>query len=254
VLYCSNLKKTEYWFRKMKLHMLEHEPYEGPTNIDLWAEKRGHLVERTYLYEEQSPPSPDRFDWLIAAGGSQHVWEEELHPWLAPEKQYLRQALDQNKLILGLCFGAQLLAEALGGRVFSNQHQEIGWHEVTLTPAGRNSFLFKNTPDAFITFHWHSDHFTLPPGCLGLASSRPTPHQAFVCPGRPVVGLQFHPEYPLDLVRNYVRSHGHEWVIGPYVAGQETVLAQTEQIQETYWLMETILDNMVRQFAQGLGR
>jgi len=252
VLYCPNLKKPDHWFYKMKLHMLEHDPYEGPTNIDHWAENRGHLVERTYLYEGQTPPSPDRFDWLIVAGGSPHVWEEDLHPWLAPEKKYIRQALDQDKLILGLCFGAQLLAEALGGRVFSNQHQEIGWYEVALTPTGRNSFLFKKSPDTFITFHWHSDHFTLPPGCPSLAASRPTPNHAFVCPGRPVVGLQFHPEYTRDLVRNYARARGREWMVGPYVAGREAVLERTEEIPDTYWLMEAILDNMVGEFGQGL--
>lgn len=232
----------------MRLHLLEHDPWEGQTNIDLWAQKRGHRITRTFVFEGQAPPGPDQFDCLVVTGGSQHAWEEDKHPWLAPEKEYLARVLAGDRIVLGLCFGGQLLAEALGATVFRNEHDEIGWYPVTLLPQGRNSFLFQGLPDEFLTFHWHSDHFTLPPGAIRLAFSQASPNQAFLAPGR-VVGLQFHPEYTLDLIRTFIEEYGHEWTPGAYVRPLEEIRAQTNRLPETYWLMEALLDNLVREFG-----
>ena len=151
--------------------------------------------------------------------------------------------------MLGVCFGAQLLAEALGSHVFTNEYQEIGWYDVQLTYKGRDSYLFKNIPERFTTFHWHSDHFSLPPDCNRLAYSKPTANQAYTCNGRPVVGLQFHPEYSLELVKYFADGWGHEWEKAQYVAGKDGVLAQTEKISDTYWLMAALLDNMDLEFT-----
>ena len=120
---------------------------------------------------------------------------------------------------------------------------------MSLTPEGRASFLFQSIPDPFLTFHWHGDHFTLPPECRRLAFSEPTENQAFIVPGMPAVGLQFHPEYTKEMVASYALHYGHEWAEGPYVAGKERTLKRTEQVGETYWLMEALLERMVRQFG-----
>jgi GMP synthase-like glutamine amidotransferase len=234
----------------MRLHLLEHDPIDlSHTNITIWAQKKKYKINRTYVCNHETLPAIDNFDWLMVMGGSPHAWEEDVHLWLPAEKEFIAQALDHNKIILGVCFGAQLLAEALGGEVFPNKHKEIGWHEVTLTPEGSKSFLFKNIPESFMTFHWHSDHFSLPPGCTRLAHSKPTANQAYISQGRPIAGVQFHPEYPLDLVRYFAREWGEEWERGPFVAGKEAVQFQTEQMPDTYWLMSTLLDNMDREFG-----
>jgi len=217
------------------------------TNIFFWAAKNGHQVEQTFICRGRKPPSPDAFDWLMIMGGPQHANEMDKNPWLVSEKQLLKDSLSAGKMVLGICLGAQLLADALGGRVFPNSHREIGWHEVTLTSSGRESALFQNVPDRFVSFHWHSDHFSLPRECSRLGSSRISPNQAFSCHGLPAVGLQFHPEYTLDMIRNSGRTTD-EWHPGPYVAGKEAILAQTAEIPDTYWLMEKLLDNMLREF------
>jgi GMP synthase (glutamine-hydrolysing) len=234
----------------MRLHLLEHDPIDfSGTNITLWAEKKGYQIGHTYLCNNEKLPAIEDFDWLMVMGGSPHSREEDIYPWLPPEKEFIAKALDHDKIILGICFGAQLLAEALGGKVFTSRNKEIGWHEVILTPQGQNSFLFQGIPKQFMTFHWHADHFSLPPACTRLAYSQPTANQAYISEVRPVVGIQFHPEYTLALVRFFARECSDEWEKDLYVTGPEKVLAQTEKIPDTYWLMAQLLENMDREFA-----
>ncbi|RLB15687.1 MAG: amidotransferase [Deltaproteobacteria bacterium] len=236
----------------MRLHLLEHDPYDfSRTNITIWAEKRGYELHQTYICRNERLPSLDDQDWLMVMGGSQHVWEEEAHPWLVEEKAFIRKAMERGKPVLGICFGAQLIAEILGAEIFPNTHKEIGWHEVQLTAEGKKSFLLRNIPDRFTSFHWHSDHFSLPPGCTRLARSTPTPNQAFICKDWPIVGLQFHPEYTREMVTFFANREGDEWAPDPFVSGKEKVLRETGEIQETYWLMETLLENMEAALKHG---
>ncbi len=234
----------------MQLHLLEHDPIGiRQNNITTWAGKKGYAVERTDVFKGAKLPSQKDFDWLIVLGGFQHVWEEQEHPWLVEEKGFISEALSKDKIILGICLGAQLLAEALGGRVFSSEKEEIGWYEVTVIDEGKGSYLLKNVPRKFLTFHWHSDHFTLPPGCTRLAFSEPTANQAYIAKNSRVAGLQFHPEYTIELIRYFAIGYGHEWQKDQYVAGKKAVLSKSEQIPETYRLMELLLDNMDREFG-----
>jgi len=238
----------------MRLHLLEHDPIGiRQNNITFWAEKKGYSVDRTDVFKGAKLPSQKDFDWLIVMGGSQHVWQEQEHTWLVAEKKFISEALAQDKIILGICFGAQLLAETLGGRVLSSKQEEIGWYEVTVSEKGKGSYLLKNVPRKFLTFHWHSDHFTLPPGCTRLAFSEPTANQAYTVKNSRVAGLQFHPEYTIELIQYFATDYGHEWQKDQYVAGREAVLSKSVQIPETYWLMELLLDNMDREFGNTHG-
>ena len=234
----------------MRLHLLEHDPDDlSNTHLIHWARHKGHAVSQTYLCNDEKPPALDEFDWLMVMGGSPSIWEEDKHPWLRPEKELIARALDQNKIILGICFGAQLLAQALGGGVSANRHKEIGWFDVNLTEAGRGSYLFRGIPDRFTTFHWHSDCFTTPAGCTRLAFSEATPNQAFASETRPIVGLQFHPEYTPAMVNYFAREYGHTWESGPFVPTPETVVNKIGSLQDTYKLMATLLDNMEQEFT-----
>ncbi len=235
----------------MRLHLLEHDPIDiSENNITIWADKKGYSVDRTDVFKGAKLPAQTDFDWLIVLGGSQHVWQEQEHPWLMAEKRFISETLAKDKIILGICFGAQLLAETLGGRVFSNKHEEIGWYAVTVSDEAKGSYLLKNVPRKFLTFHWHSDHFTLPPGCTRLAFSKPTANQAFIAKNSRVAGLQFHPEYTLDMIQYFAIEYGNEWQKGQYVSGKEAVLSTSGQFPETYWLMELLLDNMDREFGE----
>ena len=234
----------------MRIQLIEHDPEDfSRTNISSWAAEKGYRVNQTYVCNNEDLPPVDSFDWLMVMGGSQQAWDEGGNSWLQKEKAFLSDTLAAGKIILGICFGAQLLAEALGGELFPNPQKEIGWHEVSLTREGQESFLFHKIPPSFDTFHWHSDHFSLPRSCTRLACSKATENQAFVDKDRPLVGLQFHPEYTRDMVTYYAREHSQDWVPDVYVSAKDQVLTRTEEIPDTYWLMETLLNNMEQEFA-----
>jgi GMP synthase-like glutamine amidotransferase len=234
----------------MRIQLIEHNLEDfSRTNISFWAAEKGHQVSQTFICNNEELPPVDSFDWLMVMGGSQHAWDDQGNSWLQEEKAFAREALDQDKLFLGICFGAQILAEALGGQIFPNEHKEIGWHDVSLNREGRESFLFQNVPQSFVSFHWHSDHLSLPASCTRLAYSKASENQAFVCNGRPLVGLQFHPEYTREMVKYYAGQHGQNWVPDSFVSTKDQVLARTEKIPDTYWLMETLLNNIEREFT-----
>ena len=234
----------------MRIQLIEHDPEDfSRTNISFWAAEKGHPLNQTFICNNEALPPVDSFDWLMVMGGSQHAWDEQGNSWLQEEKAFVREALDKGKLILGICFGAQILAEALGGRIFPNEHKEIGWHDVSLNRQGRESFLFQNIPQSFVSLHWHSDHFSLPANCTRLANSKASENQAFVCNGRPLVGLQFHPEYTRDMVKYYAGEHSQDWVPDMFVSSGDEVLARTDEIPDTYWLMEALLNNMELEFT-----
>jgi len=234
----------------MRIQLIEHDPHDfSRTNISLWVANKGCRVNQIYVCNNEDLPPIDSFDWLMVMGGSQHAWDVEGNAWLQKEKEFVNKSLTAGKIILGICFGAQLLAEALGGKLFPNPHREIGWHEVALNREGQESFLFQNIPPSFVTFHWHSDHFSLPQSCTRLAGSQATANQAFVDKERPLVGLQFHPEYTRQMITYYAREHSQDWTSEDYVSTKDEVLARIAAIPDTYWLMETLLNNIAQEFA-----
>ena len=233
----------------MRIQLIEHDPEDfSRTNISFWAAKKAYRIHQTYVCNGDPLPALDDFDWLMVMGGTQHAWDEKGNAWLQAEKRLVKEALASGKPFLGICFGAQVLAESLGGRLFPNKHREIGWHEVTLTRPGKKSFLFKNIPASFVSFHWHSDHFSLPLNCTRLAFSKAAENQAFACKDRPAVGLQFHPEYTREMVAYYAAKNSQDWKAEKFVSPSDEVLARTDKIPDTYWLMERLLNNMEREF------
>lgn len=233
----------------MRIYLLEHEVTPHSSHVDRWAEDRGHTIKKSHVPQEQALFPVEDFDWLVIFGGSQHIYESGANPWLPRERKLVSQALAGGRVILGICLGAQILAEALGGRVFLSDVPEIGWYDITLTEEGSESFLFRNMSECFEAFHWHRDHFSLPPGCTRLASSEPTPNQAFCCESRPVVGLQFHPELTPEMIRYYCGEQDEDPGNGPYVTDLKTMSAQAGKAKDAQRLMVRLLDNMVDEFS-----
>lgn len=233
----------------MKFHLLEHEDFDLCGNLARWADERSCSVSRTRVHRRDPWPDPADFDWLVILGGTMCAFDETGSPWLRSEKAFLARTLAADKTVLGICFGAQLLAEALGGRVFRNPHPEIGWKPVTLTPASQKSFLFQDVPDAFTSFIWHNDHFSLSSACAPLAFSDAAPYQAFTALNRRAVGLQFHPEFTAGQIKTLLRQFAHQLVPSPHVSPLDEILAETDRRPDPYPLLETLLDNMVREFG-----
>ena len=177
----------------MRLHVIQHVPYEGPALIGEWAADRGHeLTSSLALVEEY--PACNEVDLLVVMGGPMDADDEVASPWLRAEKHYVAECIAAGRGVLGVCLGAQILAEVLGGTVRRNQHKEIGWYAVEKTPDASAERLLSAWPDCFVAGQWHGDTFDLPDGFEPLLSSEACANQAFVFEDR-VVGLQFHLEW-----------------------------------------------------------
>jgi GMP synthase-like glutamine amidotransferase len=142
---------------------------------------------------EASAPALESLGAAIVFGGSAQVDEEHVYPWLAPEKELLRNLLAADTPLLGVCLGSQLLAEVAGAPVRRAAEPEIGWVEVSLTPDGAADPLMSVLPERFGAFQWHHYEWLLPPRAAALARSHAC-LQAFRLADHPAWGVQFHPE------------------------------------------------------------
>ncbi len=212
----------------MRIQVLQHVPFEEPAGIAEWAEARGHRVAITPLYDGALPPAPADYDWLAIMGGPMSVGDESEHSWLKPEKAAIRAGIDAGRTVVGVCLGAQLIAEVLGARVYPNREKEIGWMPIEMTEAGSKSELFGFLPPSIEVYHWHGDTFDLPPGAIHLARSLACVHQAFVYGGR-VLGLQFHLESTPASVADIVRECAAEIVPATHVQSALRMLAASPE-------------------------
>jgi GMP synthase-like glutamine amidotransferase len=210
----------------MKVHWFQHISFEGLGAIEGWLLARRHTLSCTRFYAGEAPPvNPDGFDWLVVMGGPMNVYQYEAHPWLSSEKHLIREAITAGKRVLGICLGAQLIADVLGGKVYQNGEREIGWYPVRAVSAEVPS------PFAFLgetsVFHWHGDTFSLPPGSVWLAESDGCAHQAFAV-GTRVLGLQFHPEMTADDISRIIQGCADELTPGRYIQPADFIISQAK--------------------------
>jgi len=166
-----------------------HEPDAG---AGVFGDSGAELV--TWVPSAAPPPSIDEVDALMVFGGSMHVDQNDGHPWLSPEKAFLRAQLERGTPILGVCLGSQLLAEAAGAQPHRIRDPEIGWYEIEITDAGAADPLLGPLAPSVELFEWHHYVAPLPPGAVELART-PSCVQAFrIEGGKPAWGLQFHAE------------------------------------------------------------
>lgn len=225
----------------MRLHILQHVHFEGPAIIGTWAIDRGHTVTTTALYKDEKLPSLHTFDWLVVMGGPMSVGDTERYGWLAEEKSFIRDAIRARKIVIGVCLGAQLIADALGGRVYPNREKEIGFFPVRLTGQGKASPVFSALPEVFNAFHWHGDTFDLPDGCLLAASSEACANQAFEYDGH-VFGLQFHLEATQESVDLLLRHCANELAERPFIQDDRMIRSGTDGLDVLNAAMFLFLD------------
>ncbi len=228
----------------MKIHCLTHVPFEDAANIQIWADTRGHTLHYTHLYKHDPLPAMKDFDFLAVMGGPMNIYEHDAYPWLEIEKQFIGQAIEAGKKVLGVCLGGQLIADVLGGKVTKNQHPEIGWHPIHLTPQARQLPLFAGFPEELTVFHWHGDTFAIPPGAIHLASSQACTNQAFLY-GSTVLGLQFHLEYSEDSIRAMLTDCQSELIPSPYVQSAELILQNLPLVPTVQGYLNRLLDQFM---------
>lgn len=230
----------------MRIHYLQHVPFEDLANIWMWANNNGHSVSSTKLYMNQKLPEIGSFDWLIVMGGPMNIYEEEKYSWLAREKHFIKDTIKSGRFVLGICLGAQLVADVLGGKVKRNNHKEIGWLTVRKTQEG--SGVMSSLPNEFMAFHWHGDTFDIPPGATRLAESEGCENQAFEY-GRNVLGFQFHLESSEASVQRLIENCVEDMTIGEYVQSPDEIFSRRDCLPDIKNSMELLLNEIERRIV-----
>jgi GMP synthase-like glutamine amidotransferase len=235
----------------MNLHVLQHVPFEGPAQTGAWAAVRGHRVTSTRWFADERPPALQSVDLLVVMGGPMSVYEEHLHPWLREEKHFIRQAIASGKRILGVCLGAQLLADVLGARVYPHTQKEIGWFPVQRTADVARAKLFDAVPEGLEVFHWHGDTFDIPPGAVHALRSEACPNQAFSFEDR-VVGLQFHIEIEAGGVAALIEQCPGDLRSNRYVQSAAQMRSDGGRYARIHGILDQFLDDLVRTEEGGI--
>lgn len=227
----------------MKIQCLQHTAFEGPGNLESWAKAKGHKFSKTILYYEEDLPKMDDFDLVFILGGPMSVNDTKEYTWLNAEKTFIKEAIKNDKAVVGICLGAQLIAEALGSKVIKAGHKEIGWYPVQLTPDAKSSLVFGSFPQKFTAFHWHGETFKTPSAAIKLAKSAACEDQAFEF-NKKVVGIQFHLEFTDDGINRIIKNCREDMDGGKFVMKEAELKSRNEYLAETRGLMDRMLDNM----------
>ena len=226
---------------RMKVVILQHVPFDGIGSLHPWLEQHAAEVTTIRLYEKPSLPEPGGFDWLIVIGGPMNANDETAHPWLRPEKRCITDAISGGRIVLGICLGAQLIASALGARVFQNPFKEIGWFPIRSAASAGLPSIARHISNGAPVFHWHGDTFDLPPEAIRIAGSEACVNQAFVIGSR-VAGLQFHLEITHAGATALIDNCRGDIVPGPYVQSAAEILAAPERFNALNRRMDSLLD------------
>ncbi|MEH6500055.1 MAG: type 1 glutamine amidotransferase [Pseudoalteromonas distincta] len=230
----------------MHAHYLQHADFERLGSIRPWLESNDYSVTCTRLHRGETLPDLAGIDLLIIMGGVMSVNDEQEHPWLVAEKAFIRQAINDGKAVLGVCLGAQLIANVMGSQVRPNARREIGWFPVRSVNHGQtNVFSF---PEQINVLHWHGETFDLPADAVHLASSRACDNQAFQLGDR-VIGLQCHLESTSSQIKAFVEATPvaelaqEEWVQSP----ERLLSIPADELDRATLLMGAVLDYLHQQ-------
>jgi GMP synthase (glutamine-hydrolysing) len=237
---------------------LQHISCEPPAAYEDELCARGHDLVRVELDEGDALPDWREFAGLIVMGGPMGAYDDDVHHWLGEEKRVLREAVEADLPVWGVCLGAQLLAASLGAEVRRGPRAEVGILPVEVTPAAARDPVFAGLPPRFPTLQWHSDTFELPEGATLLASSPAYLNQAFVV--RRAYGLQFHLEVGPELLSEWAEVPAYaeslEAIMGPGSAPRllEQVSEHADElVPVARRLFGRWLERMVRVPARAIG-
>ncbi|MBT8099200.1 MAG: type 1 glutamine amidotransferase [Gammaproteobacteria bacterium] len=196
-----------------KILVFQHVPHEPLGTLDPLLKKAGFRIRYVnFARDSAHRPSLDRYAAIIVLGGPMNCDAIDEHPNLLAEVDILREAIERDMSILGICLGAQLLAKAIGGSVTRNRVREIGWYDVQMTDAGREDPVLSTFAERQQVFQWHEDGIELPPDAVHLASSPASLVQAFRH-GEHAYGFQFHLEVDASLIERWLTVEVNQAVL-----------------------------------------
>ena len=232
----------------MRIHCLQHVPWQGRAFLPLWADAQGHEWQVTLVPEAERLPEPDSFDALVIMGGPMSLREQAKYPWLIAEQRLLEHALERGQPFLGICLGAQMLAAVHGASVRRGRQSEIGWYPLQLTAEHRDTWLGDALPEGLETFFWHDDVFETPTDAVRIAGTEASPHQAFVT--GTALALQFHLEVTPEWAAHLAKRDAVQLVPSRYVQSATDILGRpASSYDQNNAVMATLLERWIGQSA-----
>lgn len=227
----------------MNICVIQHVYYETPGLIQNWIKENGYYCHIVEVGKNIYYPKVENFDALIVMGGPMSVNDENIHPWLAEEKEVINNFIQSGKKVIGVCLGSQLVSSVLGANVKRNKTLEIGWLPISVN---NNNLPVKYQdvfPEEFVSFHWHGDTFELPEGAMSFAGSKTTPNQGYIY--KNVVAFQFHMEVTPWMVKQLVEKHSSD-----LNTNIESVQSQSDIIENLHHIKQNkiILYNFLNKF------
>lgn len=181
--------------------IIKHIDIEGPGTLEDFFKQNNWQIKVVDLGNNDSLPPLRECEAVISLGGPMNVYETDKYPFLKTEEDFLRAALKQEKPILGICLGAQMLAKTCGAKVKKAKQKEIGWYEVDLNDVAKTDILFQGIEDNLTVFQWHEDVFDIPKEGILLAKTKDI-NQAFRIGN--AYGLQFHLEVTPKMIKDWI--------------------------------------------------
>jgi GMP synthase-like glutamine amidotransferase len=232
----------------MRIHHLQHVPFEGIGSMEPYFINQGHQLSSTHLYLNEPFPQLHDFDWLIVMGGPMGVSDELQYPWMSKEKSFIKSSIESGKIIVGICLGAQLIADVLGAKVYKNRYREIGWFPINVTEQVDNTIFKGVFSQGIEVFHWHGDTFDIPESGVLLASSDACQNQGFIVEDR-IVGLQFHLETTPGSTKALVENCRDELDGSEFVQNEKEILSKESRFLTNNEVMIEVLERLETNWA-----
>lgn len=206
---------------KPRAYIFQHVPFESPAAILDWLNEKNFAINYVRFYDQYTLPSVHDVDWLIIMGGPMSVNDEREYPWLPEEKKFIRNSIEARKKVVGICLGSQLIANALGCKVYQGSHKEIGWFPI------RSVNTSDEIPNGVTVFHWHGETFDLPEKAELLASTEVCAHQIFKLNNN-VLAMQCHLEMTKPAIEGMLQNCAHEIKPAPFIQTIDEINRGTE--------------------------
>ena len=230
----------------MHIHYFQHDHFEDLGFIGDWAASRHFTTSCTRLDQDHTFPEHETYDWLVVLGGKMGVNDAAEYPWISAELDFIRHAIQMGKVVIGICLGSQMIAAALGARVYKNTEPEMGFYPVQFNGNAKADSVFRHFPEVLTVMHMHFDTFELPAGAKTMAGSEITSCQAFRF-GKNVFALQFHFEVSAANALTFIREITPELVAGRLVQQPEEMISHTGCCDKNNQVFAEVLDAILRE-------